>query len=142
MWLYANKLSYYIHLPNSHPIYSLSKSLPCLLHILLKFLLTFFVNRTFKKKNVFKTILKETVRFKTYLRSALLINSPCSSTQKNGKSPFTSSYQIQKLFRCLTALFTDPSILKLRYKLISNWFQVFLFVEQTCNINNACNIFV
>lgn len=49
-----------IHHPNSHPIYSLSKSLPCLLPILLKFLLTFFVNRTFKKKNVFKTILKET----------------------------------------------------------------------------------
>lgn len=49
-----------IHHPNSHPIYSLSKSLSCLLHMLLKFLLTFFVNRTFKKKNVFKTILKET----------------------------------------------------------------------------------
>lgn len=49
-----------IHHPNSHPIYSLSKSLPRLLNILLKFLLTFFVNRTFKKKNVFKTILKET----------------------------------------------------------------------------------
>lgn len=48
-----------IYYLNLYFIYLLLKSLLCFLYILLKFLFIFFVNCIFKKKNVFKIILKE-----------------------------------------------------------------------------------